>query len=62
MTKTKQPAKPEIYTDVYGTRAPAAARFGVGARDIAGAQEAADARRNAQPGDSYRPAGDSNHR
>ena len=42
---------PDILVDTYGTKAPDAAKFGVGATDRAGAQQAQDARRNATPGE-----------
>jgi hypothetical protein len=43
--------KPAILTDVYGSNPPAAAEFGKGVSDQAGAQQAQDARRTATPGD-----------
>ena len=46
---TKQP---DIKVDVYGSKAPAAAKFGVGISDRRGAQEAADARRAQRDGDA----------
>lgn len=39
-----------IPVDVYGNKAPVAAKFGVGATDRAGAQQAQDARREVPPG------------
>jgi hypothetical protein len=45
-------SKPPILTDVYGSRPPKAAQFGVGISDRRGAQEAADARRAQRPGDA----------
>lgn len=43
---------PPALVDVYGpsSKAPDAAKFGVGATDRAGAQQAQDARRDAVPG------------
>jgi len=43
-------AKPDHLTDVYGKTAPAAAKFGVGAANLAEIQEATDARRSQKPG------------
>jgi hypothetical protein len=50
MTQTTND-KPAVLVDVYGTRAPDAARFGKGVTDQSGVQQATDARRNAQPGE-----------
>ena len=43
--------KPEILVSVYGDKAPAAAKFGVGTSTREGVQEATDARRNAPVGE-----------
>jgi hypothetical protein len=43
--------KPEVIVNVYGNKPPRAAEFGKGVSDIAGVQEAIDARRNAKPGE-----------
>jgi hypothetical protein len=42
--------KPPILTDVYGNRPPKAAELGKGVSDIAGVQEATDARREVKHG------------
>jgi hypothetical protein len=42
---------PAVLVDVYGSKPPRAAEFGKGVSDRAGAAAAADARRNAKPGD-----------
>jgi hypothetical protein len=49
--------KPDVLTDVYGARPPAAARHDGGVSDQAGAQQAQDARRNARPGDYHSARG-----
>lgn len=55
MTDNNHPAAPpEILVDVYGNRAPDAAKFGVGASDRAAIEQATDARRNARPGECER--------
>jgi hypothetical protein len=41
----------DVLVDVYGTRAPDAAKFGVGTSTREGAQAAQDARRQAKRGD-----------
>jgi hypothetical protein len=45
---------PGILVNTYGTRAPAAAKFGVGTSTREGAKEAADAQRAQRPGDAER--------
>jgi hypothetical protein len=42
--------KPVILTSVYGPKAPAAAKFGVGATTREQVEEAAQARRDVKPG------------
>jgi len=49
--------KPEILVSVYGTNAPAAARFGVGAITLAEVQKAIDARRELSDAQSTAKSG-----
>ena len=50
--------KPSILTDVYGKDAPAAAKFGVGARTLADVQKATGARRAVGQRDQLHDVGD----
>lgn len=48
--KQQKPERPVILTDVYARRPCKAAEFGIGARGLAEAQQATDARREAPVG------------
>jgi hypothetical protein len=43
-------AKPDVLVSTYGNRPPRAAEYGKGVSDIAGVEEATNARRNVKPG------------